>query len=174
MKNILILFCFLLISCSHDIRVLKLDEDSDIPVIIYSSIETDTSFKEKYDKGDIVLIPDCCILGEIPLEVDFHKLSYSNKTKEFSVEGVVSCKQTGEYFPGIHVIFAEQLQITESGKVVKIEKSSVTKGFDGKFVLNGLLNDHSFLYFSVIGYTTSEYDVVSFISLNENRIQNAP
>ena len=174
MKHIIILHCILLISCSPGLQVINLEDDSDIPLIIYSSIEYENNYNSKYDKGDIVLIPDCCILGEIPLKVDFHIITYDNNTKECSVEGIVSCEQTGEYFPGIHIIFAEQLQITDSGKVVKVEKSFVIKGFDGKFILKGILYDNSFLYFSVLGYTTSEYDLVSFINLNDHRIQSAP
>ncbi len=168
MKHILTLLCFFLISCSHDIRVINLEGDSNIPLIIYSSIEANNSYKSKYDKGDIILIPECCILGEIPLEVDFHNLKFNEKTKECSVEGIVSCRQTGEYFPGIHIIFAKQLQITDRGKMVRIEKSFVTKGFDGKFIIDLVLDNNSFLYFSVLGYTTSEYDIVSFINLIDN------
>ena len=152
-------FSELFLTLSIDLKWFRPDEAK---TFITKSIETSLL---KHEKN--IIKPNFNIEAiKVPTGFYPSKKAYQNnkKTKECSIEGIVSCYQTGEYFPGIHIFLAKQVQTKDAGKLVIIEKVTVTKRFDGKFNITGKLEQKSYLYFTILGYNTSEFDINSIVN----------
>ena len=113
---LLVILCLVFDSCSTNkyVRIPSDKINEEIPVI-GSGIFPFTNGKINVSKNDVILIPECCVLGELGYEVILQEILYYQKERELRFKGMIRDHDTGEVWQGINIFTATAINTDENG-----------------------------------------------------------